>query len=62
MTLSDTIAITWHFSDIQARAADIGEPPISDDRARELLHDIKSGHDCTLGINWDVIDVYIRGY
>ncbi len=40
----------WYTSDVQ----DV-RPDLNDDQAWEVLQEIKSNHDATVGINWDVI-------
>ena len=45
----DEVAIFWHVEDIQCR--------IDDDYSDYHVEDY---HDCTIGINWDVIDCHIE--
>lgn len=58
MTLSETINISWHVSDILLRAKD-QDLDLSKEKALEILHDLKNNHDSTIGINWDVIDEHL---
>ena len=48
---SDAIAIKWHIDDIKSR-----DNSLTDDECRNVLVSLKSDHDATIGINWDVID------
>jgi hypothetical protein len=52
--LPDEITITWHFADIQEI-----DDTLTDDEARQVLQLLKKYHDCTQGINWDVIKATI---
>jgi hypothetical protein len=47
----DEIAIKWHIDDIKSR-----DNSLTDDECRNVLVSLKSDHDATIGINWDVID------
>jgi len=56
------VAMTvWQVGDITSRADDTGHK-ISDEEAKEILGQIDHGHDCSMGINWDVIDEYIFSF
>jgi hypothetical protein len=55
---NDEIFITWGIEDIIDRAKERGIK-IGKKKAREILADIEKHHDATIGINWDVIDIYI---
>ena len=59
--LSDTICIPWSFEDIKYRADDTGKK-LTDDESRSILHDINHNHDANIGINWEVIDIYIDNF
>jgi hypothetical protein len=47
----DEIAVKWHIDDIKSR-----DNSLTDDECRNVLVSLKSDHDATIGINWDVID------
>ena len=59
----DAIAVTWHIDDIQCRNDEnddcVGYKQLTDDEARGILLKMERYHDATIGINWDVIDVYL---
>jgi hypothetical protein len=58
----DWMASWWHISDIHSEAnGHISEDSedISDEEAREVLRLMNKYHDCSIGINWDVIDTWI---
>lgn len=58
----DWMSEWWHKDDIheQANNWDSDEPnEITDDEAREILRLMEKYHDCSIGINWDVIDNWI---
>lgn len=48
--LPDKISINWHFTDIQEI-----DDSLTNDEARQVLQLLAKYHDCTQGINWDVI-------
>lgn len=50
--LPDEISISWHIDDVKSIAKDL-----TDDECRQVLQLAKDGHDATLGINWDVLEV-----
>lgn len=50
---SDEITITWCIQDIQHI-----RPDLNDAQAREVLYEIKSNHDASIGINWSVIEYW----
>lgn len=52
----------WHKNDVIDRAKEIFNHSLTDDQAREILQLLKSKHDCNIGINWEIIDVYIINY
>jgi len=60
-----SISITWHKDDVIERAQE-RDIILNDDQACDILQIMKSDHDCSIGINWDVIDVftdlYLKGY
>ena len=47
----DEIAVKWNIDDIKSR-----DNSLTDDECRNVLVSLKSDHDATIGINWDVID------
>lgn len=53
--LPDEINISWHFTDVQEQ-----DDTLTNDEARQILQLMKHNHDATIGINWDVIDEWIR--
>ena len=55
------ITITWHSDDVLDRAKNINID-ITEQQAIDILQSIKSNHDASLGINWDVIDSHIESY
>jgi hypothetical protein len=46
----------WYRDDIQHRAKEAFELDLTDEQADEILANVVDEHDCTIGINWDVID------
>jgi len=50
-----SIQITWHVKDVIYRGKERGIT-ITEEKAVDILHDLKDNHDSTIGINWDVID------
>ena len=56
---SDQIAIVWALQDVldQARQLKVN---ITKAQAREVLHRLQEKHDANQGINWDILDYYIR--
>ena len=47
---SEEIAIVWSVDDVKVEC-----DWLTDDQALEVLFALKSQHDATIGINWDVI-------
>ena len=61
----DSFTIRWDIEDIKLHLEDQErefDPPLTDEDYREILNDMKSNHDCMVGINWEVIDVYVDKY
>jgi len=54
-------AIYWHVDDIISRA-ELLDIDITREDAVNILNDVIDNHDCSIGINWDVISVYIKNY
>lgn len=62
LTDPDWIAIWWHIDDVIGQSKlwdDEAEPSITEDEAREVLRLADKYHDCTEGLNWDVLDGWI---
>ncbi len=57
MNTEDTITITWNIEDV--REID-GAEHFTDDQCREVLGRVKRGHDCNIGVNWDVIEWHVN--
>ena len=57
MSEANEISITWHIEDIKGQ-----DSSLTDDQAREILHELKHRHDANIGINWEVIDIYIDNF
>lgn len=51
--LPDEITISWHYTDVKEIA-----PDFSDDQCREVLQIARNNHDATIGVNWDVLEVW----
>ena len=47
----DWLIEAWHISDVQ----DAADDELTDEQCREVLRRVDRGHDCNVGINWDVI-------
>ena len=70
--VADFISIWWHVDDVRTQAGWLGsESGWEDDeyyakydrtKMHEVLHILKHRHDCTIGINWEVIDVVLDTY
>ena len=54
----DSISIVWGYEDVigQARTQDILVTP---DEARDILQEMKDGHDCNNGITWETINAHL---
>lgn len=48
----DTITVSWHVDDVHEIA-----PDLNLEQQRHVLAIVKSKHDATIGINWDVLGV-----
>ena len=53
--LKDEIAITWTIEDVKEIASDL-----TDNECRMVLYLAKEKHDATIGINWDVLEVWAQ--
>lgn len=51
----DFMSIWWSIEDVTDRCRE----DITDDEAREILEMMDKYHDCTIGVSWDTMDVYI---
>ena len=61
----DSFTIKWCIEDIKVSLKDRNKelnPPLTDEDCREILNNMKSNHDATIGINWEVIDIYVDSY
>jgi uncharacterized protein YjaG (DUF416 family) len=54
----ERIAISWCIEDVLGRAED-RDIELTEDQALDVLSAMESGHDCEIGINWNVIDFHI---
>lgn len=54
----DTIALTWCVDDVLGKAKESGRY-ISKQAARDLLQSIYYDHDCSMGVSWSTIDIYL---
>jgi len=52
------VFIKWHIDDILERAKEL-KVKMTRKKAKEILLTMRSKHDATIGINWDVIDYWI---
>lgn len=62
LTNPDWIAIWWSIDDVLGQSKlwdDDEEPTISEHEAREVLRLADKYHDCSEGLNWDVLDGWI---
>ena len=57
-TLIKEISITWTDQDVRQQAETDGIE-LTDAEVSDVLSMLESGHDATIGINWDVISFYI---
>lgn len=57
----DEDMIVWSVGDIQQDAEDAGGS-ISEDDARNLLHQMIRKHDASIGVSWDTIRVWVDDY
>tara|TARA_B100000035_G_scaffold222416_1_gene191078 strand:- start:1877 stop:2086 length:210 start_codon:yes stop_codon:yes gene_type:complete len=48
--LKDYIEIYWHVDDVLDT-----RPDLTENQAREVLHEVGRSHDACYGVNWDVI-------
>ena len=53
--MNDSITIKWHIDDVKSL-----NESLTNEQCREVLQRAKSNHDATIGISWDVLQVYIN--
>lgn len=61
--LPDKIDSSWCIDDVRnvdEQREDDSIPELTDDECREVLRRVDDGHDATIGINWDVIEMYVN--
>lgn len=51
--MEDEIQIIWCVDDVKSIAEDL-----TDEECRQVLEAVKSNHDATIGINWDVLEYW----
>ena len=51
----------WHIEDVHQAAGDMGIT-ITDDQAEDILVAVSQGHDCNIGINWELFYYYLEDY
>ena len=52
--MSYHISIDWYIEDVQSI-----DETLTDKQAEQVLDLVKYNHDATIGVNWDVIRIYI---
>jgi len=56
----NSICIIWCIDDIKCAMTNRENPiEISDDECMDILTEIESNHDASLGISWDTIDYHL---
>lgn len=58
----DEISISWSIDDVKSvdqNRQDDSTTPLTDDECREVLRLAKDNHDANVGINWDVLEIWI---
>ena len=69
-TSENSIALIWHIDDIKHALENMQERDwfkkkygdsvkLTDEECMDILRDIKSGHDASLGVSWDTLEIYI---
>jgi len=57
----DTISLEWTTDDVKEQVKSKGqENALTTDECRFVLSMMLDKHDATVGVNWDVMDVYIN--
>jgi hypothetical protein len=65
LTSPDWIAIWWHIDDVIGQSKlwnEEEEATVTEEEAREILRLADKYHDCTEGLNWDVLDGWIERF
>lgn len=60
----DKIAVVWCVHDVKSMTIagsdlDAEDSWMTDEEARDILREMDNRHDASIGINWDVIEVYV---
>ncbi len=55
--MKEQITIVWHWEDVQER-----DNSLTKSECCEILEIMERGHDATIGISWDTIDINIAEY
>ena len=55
------IAHGWGIVDVIYQGRECGYD-LTKEQAREILEDIDKNHDASIGINWEVIDIYVEQF
>jgi fructose-bisphosphate aldolase class 1 len=60
----DKIAVVWDVHDVKSTTIagsdlDVEDSWMTDEEAREILQEMDHRHDASIGISWDVIEVYV---
>ena len=55
----DEITLKWHIDDVVMLAEQKGYAVPTLEQAREVLSLAKQNHDASVGISWDVLEVYL---
>jgi hypothetical protein len=50
----DAIALIWQIEDVINEGKEIGIT-VTPEQAREVLEEVESNHDCTMGVSWESI-------
>lgn len=58
----DAIALIWQIDDIISMAESEYDKTLSDEDARDILWSIDRRHDASIGVSWDVIEVYLDDF
>lgn len=59
--LPSKVSFVWGIEDVMSQAED-DEVDITEWQARQILQKAKHHHDATIGMNWEVLSVYIGDY
>ena len=59
----DSIFLEWGTDDVLVDPFTGGpRTDLSREEAREILHDVNDNWEANTGVNWDLIEEYVRGY